>query len=108
MMSCQGFPLDDCESHVIHQETAMGSICDRHENLNRSEGVFWCKSKDKKETHYLETTAGEAANKDDLLGCLADVNEAATAWSARWEVRDIHIAFLVHLHVHTDRNAERS
>jgi len=35
---------------------------------------------------HLEASTGETANKDDLLGCLADVNETATAWSTRWEV----------------------
>lgn len=50
----------------------------------------------------LEAPTGEAANKDDLLGSLADVNEAATPWRARREVRDIHIPFLIHLkHVPT-------
>ncbi len=46
---------------------------------------------------HLEASTGEAANKDDLLGCLADVNEAAAAGSTRWEIRHIHIALLINL-----------
>ena len=47
---------------------------------------------------HLQATTGEAANKDDLLGCLTDVNEASAAGSAWREVGNIHIALLVNLH----------
>jgi hypothetical protein len=46
---------------------------------------------------YLEAPSGEGAGKDDLLGCLGDVYEAATARLSPWEAVHIYIAFLVHL-----------
>ena len=37
-------------------------------------------------SEHLEAAAGEAANKDDLLSRLTDINEASTARSPRREV----------------------
>ena len=47
--------------------------------------------------HHLEAASGEAADKDDLLGGLADVDKASASWSAWREIRDVHIPLLVHL-----------
>ena len=46
----------------------------------------------------LEAATGEAADKDDLLGCLTDINEASAAWSAWREIRNIHVSLLINLH----------
>ena len=47
--------------------------------------------------NYLEAATGKAADKDNLLGGLTDVNEASTAWGAWREIGDIHISLLIHL-----------
>ena len=46
---------------------------------------------------HLEAPTSEAADKDDLLGGLANVNEAATAGGPGREVGDIHVPILVNL-----------
>ena len=47
---------------------------------------------------YLEAPGSEGPQEDDLLGGLADVDEASAAWHAAWpKVGNIHVPNSIHL-----------
>ena len=46
---------------------------------------------------HLQAAGGEGAGKDDALGALADVDEAAAAGRAPGEAVHVHVALCIHL-----------
>ena len=48
---------------------------------------------------HLQSTRCEGSRKDDLLGCLGDINKTSAAWLPSWKAVHVHIALLVNLRI---------
>lgn len=48
-------------------------------------------------TRYLEATAGEGSQENDLFGGLGNINKTAASRSPALEARHVDVAFYVHL-----------